>query len=77
MLSRMTAAPLVAPKLRRGDEIRVIAPSRSMGMLTDEIHHAASAARLAELGLRASFGRRVREIDEFNNSSVASRAPSR
>ena len=66
-------APIVPPKLRPGDEIRVIAPSRSMAILTEERHHAASTRRLAELGLRVSFGRRVRECDEFNSSSVASR----
>jgi muramoyltetrapeptide carboxypeptidase LdcA involved in peptidoglycan recycling len=65
--------PVVPPKLRPGDEIRVIAPSRSMAILTEETHHAASAARLAELGLRVSFGRRVRELDEFGSSSVAAR----
>jgi muramoyltetrapeptide carboxypeptidase LdcA involved in peptidoglycan recycling len=69
----MRAPPVVPPKLRPGDEVRVIAPSRSMAILTEETHHAASAARLAELGLRVSFGTRVRELDDFGSSPVASR----
>ena len=65
-------APVIPPKLRRGDEIRVIAPSRSLSIIPEE-QHATSAQRMAELGLRVSFGKHVRERDEFNSSSVASR----
>ena len=68
----MPRPPVVPPKLRPGDEVRVIAPSRSLAMLPDE-QHATSTRRLAELGLRVSFGRRVRELDEFRSSPVASR----
>src|SRR5262245_30229057 len=68
----MRAAPVVPPKLRPGDEVRIVAPSRSMAILPDD-QHATSTARLAELGLRVSFGRRVRERDAFDSSSVASR----
>jgi muramoyltetrapeptide carboxypeptidase LdcA involved in peptidoglycan recycling len=64
--------PVVPPKLRRGDAIRVIAPSRSLAALPDE-QHATSLLRFESLGLRVTFGRRVREIDEFRSSSVASR----
>ena len=65
-------APVVPPKLRRGDEIRVIAPSRSLAALPDD-QHATSMLRFEWLGLRTTFGRRVREIDEFRSSPVASR----
>jgi len=65
-------APVIPPKLRRGDEIRVIAPSRSLAIIPEE-QHATATERMAELGLRVSFGKRVRECDEFNSSSVASR----
>jgi muramoyltetrapeptide carboxypeptidase LdcA involved in peptidoglycan recycling len=65
-------APVVPPKLRPGDLIRVIAPSRSLAALPDD-QHATSTQRMESLGLRVSFGRRVREIDEFRSSSVASR----
>lgn len=65
-------APVIPPKLRPGDEIRVIAPSRSLAILPDE-QHATSTLRMESLGLRVSFGRRVREIDDFGSTSVASR----
>jgi muramoyltetrapeptide carboxypeptidase len=68
----MTATPVVPPKLRPGDEIRVIAPSRSLANFPDE-QHETSARRMNELGLRVSFGARVRELDRFRSSSVASR----
>jgi muramoyltetrapeptide carboxypeptidase len=68
----MSAPPVVPPKLRRGDEVRVIAPSRSLAILPDD-QHATATARLAGLGLRVSFGRHVRERDEFDSSAVASR----
>ena len=64
--------PVVPPKLRRGDAIRVIAPSRSLAALPDD-QHATSMLRFESLGLRTTFGRRVREIDEFRSSPVASR----
>jgi muramoyltetrapeptide carboxypeptidase LdcA involved in peptidoglycan recycling len=65
-------APIVPPKLHPGDAIRVIAPSRSLAALPDE-QHATSLLRFEGLGLRVTFGKRVREIDEFRSSSVASR----
>lgn len=64
--------PVIPPKLRPGDEIRVIAPARSLAIIPDE-QHVIATQRMAELGLSVSFGRRVRECDEFNSSSVASR----
>lgn len=65
-------APVIPPKLRPGDEIRVIAPSRSLALLPDE-QHATSTQRMESLGLSVSFGRRVREVDDFGSTSVASR----
>ena len=64
--------PVIPPKLRPGDEIRVIAPSRSLSVIPDD-QHAIATERMAELGLRVSFGRRVRQQDEFSSSPVASR----
>jgi muramoyltetrapeptide carboxypeptidase LdcA involved in peptidoglycan recycling len=68
----MGTGRLVPSKLRRGDTVRVVAPSRSLAILPDE-QHATCARRFEELGLRVSFGRRVRELDAFRSSSVASR----
>ena len=68
----MSSPPVVPPKLRRGDHVRVIAPSRSVAVIPDA-QHAIATQRLAELGLTVSFGRRASECDEFGSSPVASR----
>lgn len=59
-------------KLKAGDEVRVISPSRSLSIIGEETRQVANE-RLAELGLKLSFGKHVEEIDDFNSSSVASR----
>jgi muramoyltetrapeptide carboxypeptidase len=59
-------------QLRRGDEIRVIAPSRSLAIINEETRKIANR-RFEELGLKLSFGQHVEEIDQFGSSSVASR----
>jgi len=59
-------------KLKAGDEIRVIAPSRSMGIISQEIRNIATQ-RLNELGLKVSFGKNAEERDEFGSSSIQSR----
>lgn len=59
-------------KLKPGDEVRVIAPSRSMGIISEQTRQIANQ-RLSDLGLRVSFGKYVEEIDDFDSSSVASR----
>jgi muramoyltetrapeptide carboxypeptidase LdcA involved in peptidoglycan recycling len=63
---------VLPPKLRRGDLIRVVAPSRSRRLIPDEVRSIADR-RLAELGLRVSFGDHVDEADAFTSSSVVSR----
>jgi len=59
-------------KLQSGDEVRVISPSRSLSIISEETQ-AIAADRFNELGLKLSFGKHVEEIDAFNSSSVASR----
>lgn len=59
-------------KLRAGDRIRVVAPSRSRKLI-DPAHHEATNARLRALGLEVTFGAHVDEEDAFTSSSVASR----
>lgn len=59
-------------KLKRGDHIRVIAPSRSMGLLSEETKQAALSG-LESYGFRISFGKNVYETDEFFSSSIESR----
>lgn len=59
-------------KLSIGDEIRVIAPSCSLKLISNSnINHAIQA--LENLGLRVSFGKNVEENDIFNSSSIKSR----
>lgn len=59
-------------KLKKGDEVRVVAPSRSMKILSEEIKNIANK-RFEELGLQLSFGKHVNETDGFDSSSVESR----
>lgn len=59
-------------KLKKGDEIRIIAPSRSINILSEEIKNTTNK-RFVELGLRLTFGKHINETDEFNSSSIESR----
>ncbi len=59
-------------KLKKGDEVRVIAPSRSLGLLSDETKQIANQ-RFFDLGLKLSFSKHVMEMDDFRSSSVESR----
>ncbi|MGM9989034.1 MAG: S66 peptidase family protein [Bacillaceae bacterium] len=63
---------MIPVKLKRGDEIRVIAPSRSMGILSEDTIQIA-CNRLEENGFRISFSKHCKEIDEFYSSSVEAR----
>ena len=58
-------------KLKSGDKIRIIAPSRSMGIISEDTKIANQ--RFADLGLKLSFGKHINESDEFNSSSIKSR----
>ena len=59
-------------RLAPGDEVRVIAPARSLAIISKEARDIANA-RLVELGLRVSFGKHVEESDLFLSSSIESR----
>jgi len=63
---------LIPPKLRPGDKICVIAPSRSMGIISNEVkQHAID--NFTRLGLDVVFGSHVNETDECCSSSIESR----
>lgn len=63
---------LLADKLKPGDEVRVIAPSMSLKIISEEnIRYAVKA--LEDLGLKITFGKNVNEIDIMDSSSVISR----
>src|SRR5680860_1772809 len=59
-------------KLKKGDKVRVIAPSRSMAIISQETRDIAKN-RFEELGLELSFGKHIDEIDDFVSSSIESR----
>ena len=59
-------------KLKRGDKVRVIAPARSMAIISKESRNIVTK-RFKELGLELSFGKHIEEIDEFVSSSIESR----
>lgn len=59
-------------KLKVGDEIRVISPSRSMSIISEHTQRIANK-RLQELGFKVTFGSHVNENDAFNSSSIESR----
>lgn len=59
-------------KLIAGDEVRIIAPSCSLALISNEIREIANK-RFAELGLKLSFGKHVEEKDDFVSSSIQSR----
>ncbi len=63
---------IIPQKLQAGDEVRVIAPSRSLVLISQATRDIATR-RFAELGLTLRFGNHVEECDSFMSSSVASR----
>lgn len=64
--------PIFPNKFTPGDEVRVIAPSRSMGVISPE-NKALALKALENLGLRVTFGHHVDEHDLMHSSSTASR----
>ncbi|USG67258.1 LD-carboxypeptidase [Brevibacillus ruminantium] len=59
-------------KLQPGDEVRIIAPSKSMALLSEEVRERAQK-RLESMGLKVTFGKHVEECDAFTSSSVEAR----
>ncbi|MFA7209478.1 MAG: S66 peptidase family protein [Parcubacteria group bacterium] len=63
---------MIPKKIKVGDEIRIIAPSRSLGIVSQETRKFAEEA-LAGMGLRISYAKNSEEIDGFRSSSIESR----
>lgn len=59
-------------KLKAGDTVRIIAPSRSMGIISEETQKIANK-RFEEMGLKLEFSKHVNEMDDFASSSIESR----
>lgn len=63
---------MIPKKLQQGDTIRVIAPSRSLAIISEEIRDIANTVFNA-YGIGVTYGTHVEEIDQFVSSTVASR----
>ena len=59
-------------KLQEGDEVRIIAPSRSLKIIAKD-HTDYAIKVLEDMGLKVSFGKHVSESDIFYSSSIESR----
>ena len=69
----MQTNPTITPnKLKQGDEIRIVAPARSLSLLSDETVNFA-VERLESLGFNVTFSKNCKEIDRYGSSSVKSR----
>jgi len=60
------------PKLKPGDQIRVVAPSRSLSVIPEQATQRAVRA-LQRLGFHLTFGEHVNEVDTFASASTISR----
>lgn len=63
---------MLADRLKPGDEIRVISPSRSM-VIMKEAQVEIAINRLTGLGFRVTFGKNANAHDEFFSSSIEER----
>lgn len=59
-------------KIKAGDTVRIIAPARSLSIISMEARELANK-RLSDLGLKVTFGRHIEECDNFASSSIESR----
>ena len=59
-------------KLMPGDEVRVIAPARSLSIISEKTREIANK-RIEELGLKLTFSKHSEEMDDFASSSIESR----
>ena len=63
---------MIANKLKPGDEVRVIAPSRNLTEVRQDVHHHAVDFWEKE-GFRLTFSRNSRETNHLHSSSIVSR----
>lgn len=63
---------MIPAKLKQGDEIRIIAPSRSIGIIAEN-QVGIAVKRLNEMGFKVTFGEHVAEMDCMSSSSIRSR----
>lgn len=63
---------MISASLKKGDEVRIIAPSTSHSILSKE-NIELSTQRLEALGLKVTFGNHINEKNSLFTSSIASR----
>ncbi len=63
---------IIPPKLQPGDEIRIIAPSRSLALLSEE-NIKLAVDKLEAEGFKVTFSKNCKESDMFMSSSIQSR----
>ncbi len=63
---------MIPQKLKFGDEIRIIAPSKSLSLISQETREIAKK-RFNDMGLKLTYSKNVEEQDEFMSSSIKSR----
>lgn len=68
----MTNKIITPQKLKKGSCIRVIAPSRSMVIISEDCKNIA-LKRFEELGIKVSFSKHINENNDFCSSSIESR----
>lgn len=64
---------MIPPKLKKGDHVRVIAPSHSLSPSIAEQVKGQAMEGLGKLGLTVSFGKHVEEENEFKTTTVEHR----
>jgi muramoyltetrapeptide carboxypeptidase len=63
---------IIPDKLRNNDTVKIIAPSISFTLMTQENRELADK-RFEEIGLKITFGKHLEEVDDFFSSSIQSR----
>ena len=63
---------LIPQKLKSGDEIRIVAPSRSLKIISEETRNNANKV-FEKLGLKLTFSKNCENCDDFMSSSVEDR----
>ncbi|WP_459502880.1 S66 family peptidase [Bacillus sp. C1] len=63
---------MIPPKLKKGDEIRVISPSSSLSIVSSYNRNLA-IKKLKNMGFHVTFSKNAEEMDRFSSSSVSSR----
>jgi muramoyltetrapeptide carboxypeptidase LdcA involved in peptidoglycan recycling len=63
---------MIAARLQRGDEVRIVSPAVSLGFIP-EAQQSTARERLEDLGLRLSFSTNAEVMDRFDSSPVQSR----